>query len=733
VNRLDYSSSSSDSEDDGQEPGQGSRGGGAAAAAARDSPMWRDAISGPTTNDSFVGLQNFVSLLMSGSEQDRPPQAAARAAAAGFVAPSRTVNVIAAAVDRSRAAVYGAAVRNLEQRRDDQQQQQQHEPYLPARHPLHVAHPPPGVIGPSGSFSSPALSSRPRNQLREIAVMDLGTGIVVFPGDSLPLRVRGPWLRFLSKEVERARLQPTQHEAVQFGVLAKPSPRPASATGGRASVAAAGSSRLSWTRQGWGPRRLSRFSDRVVRELQRAADGDDDASSLGSGGSSSRSSFRTQDSALVRLGRDRQAPGVASAAANVAAEASASPLETGPIVRDPQLEPPADDPPRAAARTGRSASDPMGQGDGEARRMDMSASSDDDDISMPALIPRSAVARGWEAPSAAGDSGGSINAQVPEQIPRSAFLPELRNPADLSSSSSDSDDDGGDILSHASVPESQLVSPFATRVGWMDGFLLDPIGLGELHRQPDDDAVTGRIGTIVTVLYTHGDAISRPDDRALAPSSTVWREHGQELVVTAMGTGRFRTVRALPAERNGVKRYAVEELTEDEVARPNPAVSRLFGKFDEVRGLAHATPLPAFVWRRAWPEHLASQIRLAIEQSSLHQSLARSMNEDHRRPMQLSYWLSSNMALPQHEKLQLLEMVSPVERLRWILRKLQETERSDTVIQCKRCGCPLTRGSRAFTVGGSQGTTGNCTLRSAFDARLHRVVRLETLTKLVGF
>jgi cereblon len=85
------------------------------------------------------------------------------------------------------------------------------------------------------------------------------------------------------------------------------------------------------------------------------------------------------------------------------------------------------------------------------------------------------------------------------------------------------------------------------------------------------------------------------------------------------------------------------------------------------------------------------------------------MNEEYRPPLQLSYWLSSNMALQQHEKLWLLQMMSPVERLQWILRKLRESEKAETVFQCKRCGCPITRGSQAFTVGGSQGTTGNCT------------------------
>jgi hypothetical protein len=273
-------------------------------------------------------------------------------------------------------------------------------------------------------------------------------------------------------------------------------------------------------------------------------------------------------------------------------------------------------------------------------------------------------------------------------------------------SSSESDDDD-DLSSHPSVPGFQPASPFVL-AGWMDRFYGAPIGLGEPHRQPDDEAVVGRTGTIVTVMYTHGDAISQPDQSPLA-SSSVWGQHGEELVVTAMGTSRFRIVHAFPSERNEVKRYAVEEITEDEMVRPTPA-SRLFGRFDDViGGLDRTTPLPAFVWRRAWPEHLASQIRGAMERSSLLQSLARSMNEEYRQPLQLSYWLASNMALQQHEKLQLLEMVSPVERLQWILRKLLETERADTVIQCKRCGCPLTRGSRAFTVSGSQGTTGNCT------------------------
>lgn len=489
----------------------------------------------------------------------------------------------------------------------DDPQEPQTSNYLPARHPLHAT-----------SDNNIDGTSSPRNRLREVAIMDLPSGVVVFPGDSLPLRVKGPWERHLSAEIEGQRLHPT-FDAVQFGVLTE-----ASALYSRAGEdddgdhrrrrpSIGGMSRLSWTRQAWGPRRVSRYSYRLAQELQQLADAassEDDED-----GNNSNSSAASEE------GADR--------------ERSAADGNAG------------------SARDGAQGASDM------------------------AVVPIDA------------------EPDSPEPRRRRHFLVRIDSQGRMALS----------VRGMASAP----IDP-SNADAWGDGPQEDPPPRrDDPSRRSIGDPTIGRIGTLVTVLYTHGDDLSRPDHRPLG-SSHVWRQHGHELIITARGTSRFRVVRAVPTEAGptNVKRYLVEELTEDEMSRPALTLPPMSGGLETIRILSRTTPIPEFVWRRSWTDHLVSQIRQRLHQSSSHRALVRSMRDERRGPLRLSYWLSSNMALQQHEKVALLEMMSPVERLRWILRRLQEAEQSETVLQCKRCGCPITRGSHAFTVGGAQGTTGNC-------------------------
>jgi hypothetical protein len=520
---------------------------------------------------------------------------------------------------------------------DDDQSEPQF--YLPARHPLHAT--------PDKNVSAPPSS--PRNRLREVAVMDLPSGVVVFPGDSLPLRVKGPWERHLSGEIDRQRLHPTL-DAVQFGVITEASEARSRAGGEyddnddphrRRRPSFGSMSRLSWTRQAWGPRRLSRYSYRLAQELQQLADAasssdeeDDDEDN-----NSSSSNGRAESDVDGGEGADRETSAADGNGGNV--------------------------------------------GDGAQSGAEIAA------------IP----------------SDGEPDSLEPRR--RRHFLVSIDSQGRMALS----------VRGMASAP----IDP-SNADAWGDGPRRDPPPRrDDPSRRSAGDPAIGRIGTLVTVLYTHGDDLSRPEHQPLG-SSHVWRQHGQELIITARGTGRFRVVRAVLTESvpASVKRYLVEELTEDEMSRPTLALPPLSGGISTIGILARATPIPEFVWRRCWPDHLASQIGRRLHQSSSHRALVRSMRDERRGPLRLSYWLSSNMALQQHEKVALLEMMSPVERLRWILRRLQEVEKSETVLQCKRCACPITRGSHAFTVRGSQGTTGNCKCQDS-DGLYMKIAEIEYL------
>jgi hypothetical protein len=531
--------------------------------------------------------------------------------------------------------------------RGQDEERPQEDYYLPARHPLHVA--------AESSRNNVTEASSQRNRLREVAVMDLPSGVVVFPGDSLPLRVKGPWERHLSAEIEAQRLHPSL-DVVQFGVITESS---AYSRAGeyddddgninnningdphrrRRRPSFGSMSRLSWTRQAWGPRRLSRYSLRLAQELQQLADAtssDEEADSSSSNNNSRTARSERQND--NEGGDDGAGGGTGTVDDNVGSADAAQPLPS----------------------------------DGEP--------------------------------------------DVPEPRRRRHFLVSI-------------DSQGRMALSVRGIASAPL-DP-GNVYAWRDGPVEEnppPRRNDPSRRSANDDPAIGRIGTMVTVLYTHGDDLSRPEHRPLG-SSHVWRQHGHELIITARGTSRFRVVKAAPAEAgptSSVRRYLVEELTEDEMARPTLALPPFSGGLPTISILSRTAPIPEFVWRRCWPDHLVSEIRRGLHESSSHRALVRSMRDERRGPLQLSYWLSSNMALQQHEKVALLEMMSPVERLRWILRRLQEAEQSETVLQCKRCGCPIARGSHAFTVGGSQGTTGNCTFWG-FDLRDEPIAECDPL------
>jgi cereblon len=173
-----------------------------------------------------------------------------------------------------------------------------------------------------------------------------------------------------------------------------------------------------------------------------------------------------------------------------------------------------------------------------------------------------------------------------------------------------------------------------------------------------------------------------------------------------------------------VKKFSVEELHDEPLAFPpngrfaGPCTGTSAKKRHEevIRHLALVSPIPEAVYKKVWPWRLAALIREGIERISTFDGLTQTLQQlddprDKLNPLldpgSFSFWMASNLPLKQEERLDLLEMISPVERLQFIHRKVLEEERAQTEIRCKECGSPLAHATDMFTVGGAEGTTGN--------------------------
>eukprot|EP00804_Cyclotella_cryptica_P001137 CCRYP_019762-RA/>CCRYP_019762-RA protein AED:0.25 eAED:0.25 QI:912/1/1/1/0.5/0.33/3/2286/646 len=311
------------------------------------------------------------------------------------------------------------------------------------------------------------------------------------------------------------------------------------------------------------------------------------------------------------------------------------------------------------------------------------------------------------------------------------------------------------------------------------------------HRDP----LIGRVGTMATITFTHEETLSNPveasaeSNRVGRQSSMVWRRHIGELVVTALGTTRFRIVdstkdastlgrRHQNAVETGVPLYTVEEIGDGNVAFPqnwlvqrpgdlkSPVVipaskdksyqnsGKCENETAETRagekstsehdpthnGAVHyskashnssifnlsiRSATPAIAFRTLWPWRTSQQICTLLQETEAFQGIHSALptaagvqvieatDEDSRihttvvRVLDNSAfvnWLGSNLPLDQNDRLDILEMASVVEQLRYILRKIRGI--TQPLLRCKYCGTVVAKMSDVFTVGGAEGTTG---------------------------
>ncbi|KAL7515122.1 hypothetical protein ACHAXN_012405 [Cyclotella atomus] len=283
-----------------------------------------------------------------------------------------------------------------------------------------------------------------------------------------------------------------------------------------------------------------------------------------------------------------------------------------------------------------------------------------------------------------------------------------------------------------------------------------------------DDPFIGRIGTTATIIFTHEEAANEfpsENNRTGRQSSMVWRRRTSELVVTAIGTSRFRIVQSLRNANSSapgqpqriVPLYEVEDIADDNLSFPqqliqspgdlkspmftpmhmraNDAESDIqnidegdanqclpFSKVSEgnVIYLSYRSGIDSVAYRAIWPWRISHSICTILEKTQSFQGIysslptaagVQTMNHDDSTyirvidPYGFANWLSSNLPLDQNDRLDILEMQHVVQQLVFLYRKIRGM--AQTMLRCSYCGTVIANTSDVFTVGGAEGTTGH--------------------------
>jgi len=262
----------------------------------------------------------------------------------------------------------------------------------------------------------------------------------------------------------------------------------------------------------------------------------------------------------------------------------------------------------------------------------------------------------------------------------------------------------------------------------------------------------GLIGTVATITFTHEEAavsnideVNEGADSTNRSRSRVWQRHRGEIVVTALGTKRFRIVAPVDVNANPKyqdRRYEgilfeVEEINHFGAPMPPTWMLRSPGDFrypiltqsnshvNAIWHLAQRSSLPATAYQSVWNWRLSQKICNLIQQTDQFQGIKKILpsagglvelndafpgaqtSAQYRvvDPSAFADWLSSNLPLSQNERLDLLEMECRASQLKHLLKNI-EKER-ETILRCKCCAAALSPMRHVFTVKGAEGTTGH--------------------------
>jgi hypothetical protein len=266
----------------------------------------------------------------------------------------------------------------------------------------------------------------------------------------------------------------------------------------------------------------------------------------------------------------------------------------------------------------------------------------------------------------------------------------------------------------------------------------------------------GRIGTMATITFTHEEAAipdSHINEAEEIPGSAyqqersrsmVWQRHRGEIVISALGTNRFRITAPVEVDANLAHRdrrydgilFEVEEMNDFGVSMPPSWILRSPGDFryplvtqtshaNAIWYLAQRSSIPAPAYQSVWPWRVAQKICNLIQDTDQYKGIKQILPTAGGLvelkdllpgattsilfrvvdPSAFADWLSSNLPLSQNERLDLLEMESRSSQLKYLLKKVEKDR--ETILRCKCCAAPLSSLRHVFTVKGAAGTTGN--------------------------
>ena len=145
-----------------------------------------------------------------------------------------------------------------------------------------------------------------------------------------------------------------------------------------------------------------------------------------------------------------------------------------------------------------------------------------------------------------------------------------------------------------------------------------------------------------------------------------------------------------------------------------------------IQNLSSRTSISTFVYQTVWPWKLCRKIcslirdteefkgLLDILQSAAGLRFDNALDTETQKipfqvvdPSAFSDWLASNVPLSFNERIDMLEMICTIDRLRFILNKLEKSKKGQSSIRCKHCGATISQMRQIFSVGGSEGTAGS--------------------------
>jgi hypothetical protein len=288
------------------------------------------------------------------------------------------------------------------------------------------------------------------------------------------------------------------------------------------------------------------------------------------------------------------------------------------------------------------------------------------------------------------------------------------------------------------------------------------------------DSLIGRIGTMATITFTHEETASNPIDvlesnHAGRQSSMVWRRHAGELVVTALGTTRFRIMSCTRDSSTGIPLYTVEEISDGNVAFPhlmaqrpgdlrspiltpiatediesksersddesketalaasehkseyNGVQSSRDDRNNSIWNLSTRSSSPAVAYRTLWPWRISQQICTLLQQTEAFQGIhsalpaaagVQTVQDTDNGTISVRVVDNSAFAnwlgsnLPLDQNNR-LDILEMTSVVQQLLYILKKIRGiTQPLLRCKYCGTIVSRMSDVFTVGGAEGTTG---------------------------